>query len=135
MIEGNVIDYDDIISDIKEMNKQYNIQLISYDSWNANQFAIDGTAEGFNMQPFSQSTGSINRPAKELSRLIMSDNKIFIENNPVTKWMFSNALVKEYGENIRIEKRTRNNKIDGVYSMITCLGGYLNSPNYCYNIW
>lgn len=134
LIEGNVIDYDDIISDLKLMAEQYHIKLISYDSWNANQFAIDGTKEGFYMLPFSQSTQSINRPAKELSRLIMKED-VVIEDNPVTKWMFSNALVKEYGENIRIDKRNKNQKIDGVIAMITNLGGYLNSPNYNFNVY
>lgn len=134
MIQGNVIDYDDIISDLKEIARIHNINLISYDSWNANQFAIDGTKEGFYMLPYSQSTQSINRPAKELSRLIMSDG-VVIEFNPVTRWMFSNSLVKEYGENIRIDKRNKNQKIDGVIAMITNLGGYLNSPNYNFNVY
>lgn len=134
LINGNVIDYNDIIEDIKEISLLYNINLISYDSWNSNQFAIDGTKEGFYLLPFSQSTQSINRPAKELSRLIMS-NQVVIEYNPVTRWMFSNALIKEYGENIRIDKRTKNNKIDGVISMVTCLGGYLNSPNYNFEVY
>ena len=134
LIEGNVIDYDDIITDIKVIAEQYNINLLSYDPWNSNQFAIDGMKEGFNMQPYGQSTQNINRPAKELSRLIMSD-MVEIEYNPVTRWMFANALVKEYGENIRIDKRTKNNKIDGVIAMITNLGGYLNSPNYTFNVY
>src|SRR5665647_1772043 len=49
--------------------------------------------------------------------------------------MFSNALVLERGENIRIDKRTKNNKIDGIIAMITNLGGYLNSPNYNFNVY
>lgn len=134
MIEGNVIDYDDIITDIIEVAKEYTINLISYDNWNSNQFAISGTKEGFYMLPYSQSTQSINRPAKELSRLIMSNN-VIIEYNPVTKWMFSNTLVKEYGENIRLDKRNKNNKIDGVVAMVTCLGGYLASPSYNFNVY
>ena len=134
LIDGNVISYNDIIEDIKAISLNYNINLISFDPWNSNQFCIDGTREGFNLQPYSQSTQNINRPAKELSRLIMSD-MVVIEDNPVSRWMFSNALVKEYGENIRVDKRTKNNKIDGVISMITCLGGYLNSPQYSFNVW
>ena len=134
LIDGNVIDYNDIISDIKEVAKLHNLNLISYDNWNANQFAISGGKEGFYMLPYSQSTQGINRPAKELSRLIMSGG-VVIEENPVTRWMFSNALVKEYGENIRIDKRTKNNKIDGVISMVTCLGGYLNSPSYSFTVY
>ena len=134
LIEGNVINYSDIIKDIKEINQTYSINLISYDSWNSTQFAIEGKEEGFYMLPFSQATSSINRPAKEFSRLIMSDG-ILLEYNPVTRWMFSNALIKEYGENIRIDKRTKNNKIDGVISAVTCLGGFLNSPQYSYNVY
>lgn len=36
------------------------------------------------MLPYSQSTMNINRPAKELSRLIMKEG-VAIEFNPVTK--------------------------------------------------
>lgn len=134
MIDGNVIDYDDIIVDLIAISKMYNIQLLSYDNWNSNQFAIDGIREGFNMQPYPQSLAGMNKPAKEFSRLLMS-NGVKIEYNPVTKWMFSNALIKEYGENIKVVKRNKNQKIDGIISMITCLGGYLNSPNYNFNIY
>lgn len=134
IIEGNVIDYNDIIQDIVSISKNHNIVLISYDNWNSNQFAIDGIKAGFNMQPYAQSTLNINKPAKELSRLIMSGNAT-IEYNPVTRWMFNNAIVKEHGENIRINKRNKNQKIDGVIAMITNLGGYLNSPNYNFNVY
>jgi len=49
--------------------------------------------------------------------------------------MFSNVIVKEYKELIHLNKKTNNNKIDGVISMITCLGGYLDSPNYSYKVY
>lgn len=134
MIDGNVIDYDDIISDMKQLSNQYNFNLVSFDNWNSNQFVIDCTREGFYMIPFSQSMAGMNKPTKELSRLLMSDG-VVIEYNPVTKWMFSNSIIKEYDENIKIKKRNKNQKIDGVVAMITNLGGYLNSPNYNFNVY
>lgn len=136
MIEGNVIDYKNIVDDINGIRDKIgiDINLISFDNWNANQFNIMITNEGYYAQPFSQGTQSINRPLKELARLILSNN-VVIEYNPITKWMFSNAIKKTYGDNIRIEKKNPNMKIDGVVAMVTGLGGFLNSPNYSFNVY
>lgn len=132
--EGNVTDYEYILKDIIKKNSTNEIELISYDSWNSTQFAISTTDAGFNMSPYSQSTNSINKPMKELSRLVMNGNLI-IQENPVTKWMFNNVIIKEYNGNIRPDKNSRSEKIDGVMAMLMALGGYLNSPHYSFNVW
>jgi len=134
LVDGNVIDFSDIIEDIKPIYEKFNIRQISYDPANAVQFAIKGGYEGLNMIPFAQTNVKFNSPAKEFSRLILSE-QVEIEYNPVTRWMFSNVIVKEYKELIHLNKKTNNNKIDGVISMITCLGGYLDSPNYSYKVY
>ena len=134
LISGNVIDYQDVIDDMKEISEKYGFSLVSYDPAQAAQFCILGGNEGFNMQPFSQSYVSMNKPIKELMRLIYLE-KAIIEYSPVVKWCFSNAYTKESHELLHVIKNNNNSKIDIVISMITCLGGYLNSPNYQFNIW
>ena len=81
------------------------------------------------MRPYSQSIGSMNRPTKELARLI-SSNKVIIDYNPVTLWCFQNVVIKrDWNENEKIVKTSYNLKIDGVISMVMALGGYLASTD------
>lgn len=59
--EGNVTDYDYVLKTILDINKACFINKIAYDSWNATQFAINATAEGLPLEPFSQALWHFNR--------------------------------------------------------------------------
>lgn len=127
---GNVTDYDFVLRDIISISKDVYIDKIAYDSYNATQFAINATSEGLPLEPFSQALWSFNRPTKELERLIKSD-KIVIDNNPITRWCFSNVVLKtDHNENVKPIKTESQQKIDGVISMIEALGIYLQQPQY-----
>lgn len=128
--DGNVCDYDYILKDILNANKEVFIYKIGYDSYNATQWAIDATTEGLPLEPFSQALWSFNRPTKELERLIKS-GKVVIDNNEITRWCFSNVTLKsDHNENIKPVKGSDMQKIDGVIAMIEALGIYLNTPIY-----
>ena len=127
---GNVTDYDQILTEILKLNEQVQITQVSYDQWNATQFAINATEQGINLLPYSMSIGSLNRPTKELARLILSD-KVVIYPNPIDNFCFENVVIKrDFNDNERPAKETYNNKIDGVLSMIMALGGYLTTDHY-----
>ena len=128
--QGNVTDYDSILNEILKLNEQLQIIQVSYDQWNATQFAINATEQGINLLPYSMSIGSLNRPTKELARLILSD-KVVIYPNPIDNFCFENVVIKrDYNDNERPTKETYNNKIDGVLSMIMALGGYLTTDHF-----
>jgi len=128
--DGNVCDYDYILKDILNANKEVFIYKIGYDSYNATQWAIDATTEGLPLEPFSQALWSFNRPTKELERLIKS-GKVVIDNNEITRWCFSNVTLKsDHNENVKPVKGSDMQKIDGVIAMIEALGIYLNTPIY-----
>lgn len=128
---GNVTDYDYILNKIQEINKVIPIVKVSYDSWNATQFAISATEQGLNMSPYSQALGNFNKPTKEFERLIKS-GKVIIDNSEVVRWCFSNAVLKsDFNENVKpVKGNNRNQKIDCVISMLTALGGLLEEPFY-----
>ena len=127
---GNVCDYDAALNELMKLNEQVQIVQISYDSWNATQFAISATENGLPLVPFSQSISSLNRPTKELARLILS-GKVIIYENPIDRFCFENVVIKrDYNDNERPTKETYNNKIDGVMAMIMALGGYLTSEHW-----
>lgn len=127
---GNVTDYDYILNTILKLNDEITINSIAYDQWNATQWAISATEAGLNLQPYSMSIGSLNRPTKELARLIMM-GKVVIYNNTIDRFCFQNVVIKrDYNDNERPTKETRENKIDGVLAMVMALGNYLTTEHF-----
>lgn len=128
--DGNVTDYDYILSDILKVNNYLYIYKIAYDQYNATQWAINATAEGLPLEPFSQALWHFNKPTKEFERLIKS-GKVIIDNNPITRWCFANVTLKfDHNDNVKPVKTQDMQKIDGVIAMLESLGTYLETPQY-----
>lgn len=129
---GNVTDYDYITEDLLRLtNNGVMINEVEYDMYNSTSWAIKMTEEGFNLKPFSQALWNFNKPTKEFERLLKME-KVVIDNNPITRWCFSNVALKtDHNENIKpVKSGDEMGKIDGVIAMIEALGGYLESPHY-----
>lgn len=129
---GNVIDYQYVFDKILEINQIIPIDTISYDSWQSTALIIKLTEEGFNCQPYSQSMGSMNRPTKYLET-IARNGQLIIDDNPITKWMFSNVVIKsDYNGNAKPIKANHSSefKIDGIVASLNALGMYLSQPQY-----
>jgi len=128
MPNTNVTDYDYILNDILTINKSKYISKVCYDSWNSTQFVISATNAYLKMIPFSQGVSTFNRPTKEFERLMLQ-NKIVIEENEITRWMMSNVYLRfDTNGNSKPDKSANRKKIDGVISMLMCLGTYLMTP-------
>ena len=122
----NVTDYDVILEDLLRLNDSNYILSVAYDRWNATQFAISATNAGLPMEPFSMSIGNMNRPLKELERLILSD-KVIIDVSELVRWCFTNVRIKsDHHDNCTVDKAQKSQKIDAVVSMIEALGAYLS---------
>ena len=129
---GNVVDYDYILLDQKQVMQSVCLQGVYYDSWNATQWAINATNEGLPLEPYSQALGNFNKPTK-LFEMLVKSGKVIIDTNPCVRWCFGNVELKyDWNENCKPIKsgNEKNKKIDPVISMLEALGGYLNSPNY-----
>ncbi|WP_321425021.1 terminase TerL endonuclease subunit [uncultured Bacteroides sp.] len=128
MTNGNVVDYNYIKEDLLKINELCPIAGIFYDTYNATSWAIDCTDAGLNLIPFSQSKANFNRPTKELERLIRSD-KVVIDNNLLTQFCFDNVVFHpDNHDNVKPEKTCNKNKIDGIISMVSALGGFFTIP-------
>ena len=124
---GNVTDYDYITSDLLKATEVVNIVSVSYDKFNATQWAINCTEQGLPLDEYPQTLGSFNRPTKELERLILSGQAV-IDNNDITRNCFRNVVLKsDYCDNVKPVKQQDKKKIDGVIAMIQALGGYLQT--------
>ena len=132
LTSGNVVDYEYILNKIQLINKIIPIQAISYDSWQSTALIIKLTELGFNCVPFSQSTGSMNRPTRHLE-MISRNEHLIIDDNPITRWMFANCELREdYNNNVKPIKLNKmsENKIDGIAAMCDALGHYLTETHY-----
>jgi len=136
IMDGLAVDYDKIIEKINERNKVNPIKLISYDKYKAGDFIKKLNQLDYYLLTFSQLPSSMNKPLRELQRLFLL-NRIKLQYNPITEWMFNNVIIKQnYTGLITIDKsNSESNKIDGVAAIADALGGYLISPEYGFNVW
>lgn len=131
---GNVCDYDEVTKVLLQIAERYTIGGVFYDQYNATQWAIDATAKGLPLTPFSQALWSFNRPTKEFERLVKM-GRCKIDNNPITRWCFDNVELKfDHNENCKPVKKgdakSSSSKIDVTISMLSALGGYLLQPQF-----
>lgn len=132
LTSGNVVDYEYVLNLIQRINKIVQIEAIAYDSWQSTALIIKLTELGYNCQPFSQSTGSMNRPTRHLE-MIARNGHLILDDNPITRWMFANVELREdYNNNVKPIKMNKNseNKIDGVAAICDALGYYLTQTHY-----
>lgn len=125
---GNVTDYDFIMNKMKEINEILPIQGVYYDKYNATQWAISCTEQGFNMIQYGQNIGNFNKPTKEFERLTR-EGAVQIDKSSNILWQFGNVVLKtDVNNNCKPIKEMSKKKIDSVISMLTSLGGYLQDP-------
>ena len=129
--DGNVQDYDYILSKIREIDSVIPIAGVYYDQWNAVQFAVNATNIGLPMYPYSQALGNFNRPTK-MFELLLKKGDIVMDYNTMVLWCFANSTLKyDFNDNCKpIKADTKNGKIDVVIAMLEALGGYYLDNNF-----
>ena len=124
---GERMNYDEVVTDILEMNKQLPIMEIAYDAYNASVFTRSCSEEGLVMTRYAQTKGNFNLATKEFERRLYNGD-IIIDDNPIIRWCFANAML-EYDkmENCKPVKGVSSmNKIDAVIAILEAFGTYLN---------
>lgn len=120
---GDVIDYAYIRRRVIELSSRYRFGPLAYDPWNATQIATElGEQDGFTMIEFRQGYISMNEPAKEFERLVVSQ-RLRHGGNPVLNWMVSNVTVRtDPAGNIKPDKEKSTGRIDGVVAAVMGIG-------------
>ncbi len=118
---GNVIDYKFIEDTIYKYAKEFEIEEIAYDPWNATMLTQRLAENGLTMVEVRQGFASMSAPTKQLETLILQ-KKIHHGGNPVLRWMFDNVMVKQDAEgNLKPDKEKSKEKIDGIVSLIIAI--------------
>lgn len=115
---GEVIDFDLVEQDIKNMHDRFNYREFGYDPWQATQMSQNLTNAGMVMAELRQTVANMSAPMKELGALILS-RRFHHDNNPVVRWAVSNVVAHlDAKDNIYPRKQRPENKIDPVVALI-----------------
>lgn len=132
---GNVTDYDFVEKAILEGGVRFRLRELAFDRWNVTQLITHlqdewGTGESATIKVIDVGQGfaSMAGPTKEFLRLV-ADGKIRHGGNPVLRWMVSNlALKQDPAGNLKPDRESSGDKIDGVVALVMALGRSMVAP-------
>jgi phage terminase large subunit-like protein len=115
---GNVIDYEFIKQEIRDLSRRHRILEIAYDRWGATEISTALEAEGYTMAQMGQGFASMNAPTKELETMVLAKQLVH-GGHPVLRWMADNLVVRmDPAGNIKPDKEKSTEKIDGMVALI-----------------
>ena len=118
--EGNIIDYDVIKRDILEFTKDYQVEQINFDRWNAHSISQNLSDARLSVVGFGQGFASLSSPTKDLTNLTMQGK--IVNENPVLNWMSGNMVLKQDAAgNVKPDKQKSAEKIDGMVALVMAL--------------
>lgn len=127
MTPGNVIDHDWIVQRILADAKKFKIMTLGYDRWSANEIVRRLDDEGIECVGVGQGFQSMSQPMKEILRLVKAGTYRH-GGNPVMRWMVDNLAVKmDPAGNVKPDKATSGDKIDGVSAAATAMREVLDA--------
>lgn len=121
---GDVIDFDVIEEDLKELASELEIVEVGYDPFQATQFSTHMMDEGFEMVEVRPTVLNFSEPMKELEAIILQKRMAY--DDPVFTWMMGNVVAKlDKKDNIYPDKERPENKIDGVVALIMAINRWM----------
>lgn len=125
LVKADSIDIDFVIKKIETINNKVPIALVAYDPYHANQLKIACEKNGIPVRAVKQGLGSFGEPTSLLEHMILT-KEVIIDSSPVTRWCFSNVLIKtDENENRKPVKSSKNQKIDIVIGFIQSIKIYM----------
>lgn len=121
LTDGDVIDFEEIKEDLRQLNTRFDIKQVPFDPYQATQLSVELMNEGFDMVEIGQTVQNLSEPMKEIENLVF-DQLLAHGNCPVLTWMMGNVVAKlDAKDNIYPRKERPENKIDGVIGLIIAL--------------
>ena len=120
---GATNDYNIIMNYILEDCKNFNVQEIAFDRWQASMLIqkLDEMLPHITFLDYDQSLKNFGNPTKEYERLVLSEK--IIDPNPVQKWCLSNVCIKPVNDNYKPMKKYKSStsRIDSVVTSIMAM--------------
>lgn len=113
LTRGDTTDYDQVLADIVALSQHFKIRSLYFDAWNISYFYEQMEKAGLPVFKFTQSISHMSPPTKRIGEMIHKKECDFGQN-PITRWMFSNVLIKSIGSGlIKMTRDKKDRKIDG----------------------
>jgi phage terminase large subunit-like protein len=123
--DGNQTDYFQILDDIKEAAKTFEIAEIAFDPHNATMLVTACQDEGLPMIEYGPTVLNFSEPMKQVEALIR-DRKLYHNGDKVMEWAMSNVVAKlDRKDNVFPNKERPENKIDPVVALIMAVGRFM----------
>ena len=127
--KGDVIDYADIVNYILSLSEHLNIRGIGYDPYKSHELVnMLGAAGGSSViREVRQTYGNFTAPVESFEHGAKTGH-VFINDNPINYYCFGNAILdSDKLENVKPIKRSDNQKIDGVITMLMCMRQFIDA--------
>jgi phage terminase large subunit-like protein len=122
LTDGDVVDYDVVRAGVVRARRDYALEALAIDKWNATQIATQLTSDGVNVEYFRQGFVSLSGPTKFLERIVMQ-GRLDHGAHPVLRWNARNvAVVTDAMENLKPVKDKSTGRIDGILATIMGIG-------------
>ncbi len=127
--EGDVIDYDQIHTDIETDAADFNLVSIRVDRWNSTATVNHLEKAGIEAHTVGAGYGEFSPGMKELFRIV-NEKRLQHGGNPVARWNVNSLDVKidpnEYIRPVKIKDRgSTSARIDGAVALIYAVGEWL----------
>lgn len=121
-----IVDYDMVEQCVRDACKNFDVQSINYDRWNAAQLANKLIEDDIPMREFIQGTKSYHPAMKALEEHYIS-GKVAHGNDPVLNWCASNIVAKtDQNMNTAPDKKKSSDKIDDLVALLMAIGGIIS---------
>lgn len=125
--DGNVTDYDVIEADILKINEVFPIEWLGFDRHRSFAIMAHLHENGIPIEPVPQTFFGESAPILQIERLAYA-GALQHGDNPVSNWMLSNvALMMDANENVKLDRKKKKDKIDGMAAMVNAFNVYLKS--------
>ncbi len=130
---GNVADYDFIREQIRRDRDAFRVRSIGYDPWNASQLTNDLVSERAPMVKVRQGFLTMSPAMKAIQRLVLQGTPeapaLRHGGHPVVRWCVDNlAVAMDPAGNVKPDKASSGDKIDGVSALATAMSEVLARP-------
>jgi phage terminase large subunit-like protein len=122
---GNMTDYAFIEEEIIKLWKEYDVQDVAFDDWQANYLITRLQEKNIEVINYNQTVKNMSEPMKEVEALVI-DGRLFHDGNKCMNWMMGNVTARiDAKDNIYPRKeneKDKNCKIDGPVALIMAMG-------------
>lgn len=122
---GDYVDQNFVMQATLEAFRDYDVQALGFDKWNAAKLITDLQAEGLDaerMIEMRQGHQTLGAPTKEFERMVFA-GRFDHGGHPVLAWMAGHCVVRfDYNLNYMPDKKASRDKIDGIVASVMAVG-------------